>query len=151
MTEPMAEPDLVIERRIAASPATVFSFFTSPERWLRWQGVEAVVEPWPGGVFRMNVRGDGFAAGRFTEVVPGKRLVFTWGWEAADRGVPPGSTTVEIDLVPDGDGTVLRLVHRDLPGPALEAHRWGWDHYTARLASAAAGGDPGPDPALVVS
>jgi uncharacterized protein YndB with AHSA1/START domain len=38
----------------------------------------------------MNVRGDGFAAGRFTEVVPGRRLVFTWGWEAADRGVPPG-------------------------------------------------------------
>ena len=145
----MNEPEVVIERRIAASPTTVFSFFASPERWLRWQGVEAVVEPWPGGVFRMNVRGDGFASGRFVEVVPGRRLVFTWGWEATGLGVPPGSTTVEIDLFPDEDGTVLRLVHRDLPGPAAEAHRWGWDHYTARLATAAGGGDPGPDPALV--
>jgi uncharacterized protein YndB with AHSA1/START domain len=144
----MSEPELVIERHIAASPETVFSFFTSPERWLRWQGVEAAVEPWPGGTFRMNVRGDGFASGRFTEVVPGRRLVFTWGWETAALGVPPGSTTVEIDLRPDGDGTVLRLVHRDLPGPAVEDHRWGWDHYTARLAAAAAGVDPGPDPAL---
>jgi uncharacterized protein YndB with AHSA1/START domain len=73
----MNEPRLVIERRVAASPTTVFSFFASPERWLRWQ------------------------------------------------------------------------VHRDLPGPATEAHRWGWDHYTAPLATVATGGDPDPDPALV--
>jgi uncharacterized protein YndB with AHSA1/START domain len=144
----MIEPDVVVERYIAASPATVFSFFASPERWLRWQGTEAVVDPRPGGVFRMNVRGDGFASGHFTEVVPGRRLVFTWGWEAPEQGVPPGSTTVEIDLLPDGDGTILRLAHRNLPGPAVERHRWGWGHYTARLAVAAAGGDPGPDPAL---
>ncbi|HZA80941.1 MAG TPA: SRPBCC domain-containing protein [Actinomycetes bacterium] len=147
----MREPDLVIERHIAASPATVFSFFASPERWLRWQGVEAVVEPWPGGRFRMNVRGDGFASGRFTEVVPGRRLVFTWGWEAPERGVPPGSTTVEIDLLPDGDGTALRLVHRGLPEPEVEIHRWGWGHYSRRLAEVAAGGDPGPDPALAAT
>ena len=145
----MNEPDLVIERRIAASPATVFSFFVTPERWMRWQGIEAVVEPLPGGVFRMNVRGDGFASGRFTEVVPDRRLVFTWGWEAPGLGVAPGSTVVEIDLLPDGDATVLRLVHRNLPGPAVDIHRWGWDHYTERLAVVAAGGDPGPDPALV--
>ena len=55
---------------------------------------------------------------------------------------------MEIDLLPDGDGTIIRLVHHGLPGPATEAHRWGWDHYTARLATAATGGDPGPDPAL---
>src|SRR5215207_10099449 len=85
----MNEPDLVIERRIAASPATVFSFFVSPERWMRWQGVEAVVEPLPGGMFRMSVRGDGFASGRFTEVVPDRRLVFTWGWEAPGLGWRP--------------------------------------------------------------
>jgi uncharacterized protein YndB with AHSA1/START domain len=145
----MSEPDLVVERHIAASPATVFSFFADPARWLRWQGVEAAIEPRPGGAFRMNVRGDGFASGRFTEVVPGRRIVFTWGWETPELGVPPGSTTVEIDLLPDGDGTILRLTHRDLPGAALDSHRWGWKHYTARLAVAAAGGDPGPDPALV--
>jgi uncharacterized protein YndB with AHSA1/START domain len=145
----MSEPDLIVERHIAASPATVFSFFADPRRWLRWQGIEATIEPRPGGVFRMNVRGDGFAAGRFTEVVPGRRIVFTWGWETPELGVPPGSTTVEIDLLPDGDGTFLRLIHRDLPGTALDSHRWGWEHYATRLAVAATGGDPGPDPALV--
>src|SRR5262249_9046435 len=53
--------DLVtVRRRVRASPATVFSFFTDPQRWLSWQGVDATIEPRPGGLFRMNVRGDGY-------------------------------------------------------------------------------------------
>jgi uncharacterized protein YndB with AHSA1/START domain len=97
----------------------------------------------------MNVRGDGWACGSFLEVRPPERLVFAWGWED-QAGLPPGSTTVEIDLVPDGRGTLLTLHHRDLPGPdAVERHRAGWTHYVERLAVAAPGGDPGPDPAVV--
>jgi uncharacterized protein YndB with AHSA1/START domain len=140
---------VVVERRIAASPATVFSFFSDAKRWLRWQGVEADIELEPGGAFRMNVRGDGFAAGAFLEVVPERRLVFTWGWEDEGLGVPPGSTVVEIELEPDGDGTFLRLTHRGLPPDAVETHRGGWEHYLSRLATIAEGGDPGPDPARV--
>jgi uncharacterized protein YndB with AHSA1/START domain len=140
---------VVVERRIAASPATVFSFFSDVTRWLCWQGVEAAIELEPGGVFRMNVRGDGFASGSFLEVVPDRRLVFTWGWEREDLGVPPGSSVVEIELEPDGDGTLLRLTHRGLPAGSVEVHREGWRHYTSRLVVAAEGGDPGPDPALV--
>jgi uncharacterized protein YndB with AHSA1/START domain len=141
--------DIVVERRIAASPATVFSFFSDVTRWLRWQGVEADIELEPGGVFRMNVRGDGFASGTFLEVVPERRLVFTWGWEEESLGVPPGSTVVEIELEPDGDGTFLRLTHRGLPSDAVEVHREGWEHYTSRLMVIAEGGDPGPDPARI--
>jgi uncharacterized protein YndB with AHSA1/START domain len=141
--------EVVVERRIAASPATVFSFFSDVTRWLRWQGVEAEIELEPGGAFRMNVRGDGFASGRFLEIVPDRRLVFTWGWERDDLGVPPGSTIVEIELEPERDGTLLRLTHRGLPVGAIEVHRDGWLHYTARLVVAAEGGDPGPDPAVV--
>jgi uncharacterized protein YndB with AHSA1/START domain len=140
---------VTVERRVAASPATVFSFFTDQERWLRWQGVDAIIEPVPGGTFRMNVRGDGYASGTFVELVPDRRVVFTWGWEQPSNGVPPGSTTVEVDLVPDGDGTLVRLTHRGLPAPAAEAHRAGWQHYAARLAVLAEGGDPGLDPLAV--
>jgi hypothetical protein len=32
-----------------------------------------------------------------------------------DEEVPPGSSTVEVTLTPDGDATVLHLVHGDLP------------------------------------
>jgi uncharacterized protein YndB with AHSA1/START domain len=148
MADPAPE-QLVVERRIAASPATVFSFFSDVSRWLRWQGVEAEIEFEPGGAFRMNVRGDGFASGSFLEIVPGRRLVFTWGWELEDLGVPPGSTIVEIELEPDREGTLLRLTHRGLPSGAVEVHRHGWEHYASRLVVAAEGGDPGPDPAVV--
>jgi uncharacterized protein YndB with AHSA1/START domain len=137
---------VIVERRIKARPATVFSFFTDRDRWLSWQGVEAEIDPRPGGVFRMNVRGDGWAAGRFTTIEPHHTIVFTWGWEGDGSPVPLGSSTIEITLVPDGeDGTLLRLVHYGLPLPAIDLHRDGWNHYLDRLAIRAAGGDPGPD------
>ena len=55
----------------------------------------------------------------------------------------------KIELVPDGEGTLLRFTHRDLPSAeAADSHGHGWDHYLERLEVAAAGGDPGPDPWL---
>ncbi|MBW3605755.1 MAG: SRPBCC domain-containing protein [Actinobacteria bacterium] len=60
--------------------------------------------------------------------------------------LPSGSTIVEIDLEQDGDGTLIRLTHRDMPADHADMHRVGWEHYLRRLAVCAAGGDPGPDP-----
>jgi uncharacterized protein YndB with AHSA1/START domain len=137
---------LVVERRVQASPATVFKFFADPERWLQWQGIEAELDPRPGGVFRMNVRGDGWASGRFVEVDPPRRIVFTWGWEVERSPLPPGSSRVEVDLIPEGDTTLVRLTHRDLPPDQAATHQAGWSHYLDRLAARAGGGDPTPDP-----
>jgi uncharacterized protein YndB with AHSA1/START domain len=144
-----AATSVVVERRIAATPSTVFSFFADTSRWLRWQGVEGEIDLRPGGVFRMNVRGDGFASGSFLDVVPDRLLVFTWGWEHESMGIPPGSSVVQIELEPDGDGTLLRLTHRELPEAAADVHRQGWLHYTERLGALAEGRDPGSDPAVV--
>jgi uncharacterized protein YndB with AHSA1/START domain len=141
-----ADPsELVVERRINASLTTVFSFFTDRDRWLSWQGVEAEIDPRPGGVFRMNVQGDSVAAGHFVTVEPYRRIVFTWGWETADSPVPPGSSTVDITLEPDGPATLLRLTHRGLPLEMFKSHDQGWNHYLDRLVIRAEGGDPGPD------
>ena len=137
--------EVIVQRLINARPATVFSFFTDRDRWLSWQGVTAEIDPRPGGVFRMNVRGDGYASGRFVVVEPPHRIVFTWGWEG-DPLVPPGSSQVEVILEAEGDaGTRLTLVHSGLPMRALDLHRDGWDHYLDRLTVRAAGGDPGTD------
>lgn len=122
-----------VERHINASPATVFSFFESTERWLLWQGVEGTIELRPGGLFRLNVSGDGFASGRVVEVIRDQRLIFTWGWEKSDMPVPPGSSTVEIELVPDGSGTLLRLTHTGLPPDFVDLHRQGWELYVGKL------------------
>lgn len=149
MTE-FADP-VVVERRIQARPSTVFSYFTDPERWLRWQGIDAELQAVAGGQLRMNVRGDGYASGAFTLVDPPHRLVFTWGWEMPGNPVPPGSSTIEIDFIDEGDATLVRLTHRDLPPESRELHADGWTHYLQRLAISATGQDPGRDPWLVDS
>ncbi len=84
--------------------------------------------------------------GRFVEVVPYTRIVFTWGWEGDGSPLPPGSSTVEVTLTPDGDATILRLRHMGLPDPLRELHAAGWQHYLSRLVTRAEGRDPGPDP-----
>jgi uncharacterized protein YndB with AHSA1/START domain len=119
-----------IQRWIGARPETVFSYFTDPEKFLRWQGQDAEIDPHPGGTFRVSVSGHSARAvrGEFLEVVAPRRLVFTWGWEgiacrdhglAALLGKP---STVEILLESRGAGTLLRLRQTGSPGnraPAL--------------------------------
>ena len=60
--------------------------------------------------------------------------------------MPPGTSRVGVALVPDGDGTIVRVTHRDLPAETRKPHAEGWQHYLARVATVASGGDPGPDP-----
>ena len=73
--------DVVVTRWIAASPPTVFAFFTDPERWTAWQGVGGKIGAQAGGVLRVIMSDAAAASGHFLEVVPPRRIVFTWGWE----------------------------------------------------------------------
>jgi uncharacterized protein YndB with AHSA1/START domain len=98
---------------IEASPTTVFPFFTDSERMCRWMGVAADIDARPGGALRIDVTGRDVAAGTIVEVVPSERIVFTWGWEGS-AGMPPGTSTIEVTLAREGDGTLLRLRHYDL-------------------------------------
>jgi uncharacterized protein YndB with AHSA1/START domain len=134
-----------VERHVSAPPAVVYAYLTQSERWARWQGADADVDAVPGGDFRMTMGNGMVAEGRFVELVQDERVVFTWGW-LGNEALPPGSSTVEIELVPDGDGTLIRLWHRDLPPENVPQHEVGWSHYVPRLAAASEGADPGPDP-----
>ncbi|HUB98041.1 MAG TPA: SRPBCC family protein [Stellaceae bacterium] len=142
----MAEPFIVRrEVQVAAPQATVFAFLTDPEKILRWMGTEATVEPHIDGLYLVNVTGKDTARGRFTEVVPVHRLAYTFGWQGRDD-IPPGSSLIEIDLIEQGDGTLVRMTHSGLPDAEIcHAHEKGWMHYLDRLSEAAAGRDPGPD------
>ena len=147
--ETTTETTVERELAIAASPETVWEFLVDPEKAVRWMGQAASLDPQPGGEYRVGVIPGHTASGEFVEVDPPNRVVFTWGWEPGPDGgssVAPGSSTVEIELTADGDGTVLRLVHRLETAAAAESHGHGWDHYLPRLATAATGGDPGEDP-----
>ena len=143
-----AETAAAVERelRIAASPEVVYEFFVDPDRMIQWMGRKAELEPRPGGLFRVDLNGRHISRGEFVELDPPNRVVFTFGWEGGTSIVEPGTSSVEVNLSADGDGTLLRFVHRDLPEESRGSHGHGWDHYLERLETAAAGGDPGEDP-----
>ena len=121
-----------------------FALITEPDRLRRWQVITARVDLRAGGDFRWTVIPGNSAAGTFTEVDPGRRVVFTWGWEGS-ADLPPGASTVIITLEPAAGGTLVRLVHEGLVGDQEASHAAGWNHYLDRLVRAAADGDAGAD------
>jgi uncharacterized protein YndB with AHSA1/START domain len=147
---------------IAATPETVFPYFTDPACYVQWMGSEAKLEPVPGGLYRVHMA-DGFqAAGTFLQVEPPHRLAFTWGFADDDaaqhvkheqteassgNAMPAGSTRVTVTFQAEDGGTRLTLQHHGLPNPELhEGHRLAWQTYLPRLVVRAEGGDPGADP-----
>jgi uncharacterized protein YndB with AHSA1/START domain len=151
LPEPQGETS-VVEReiRVEAEAKNVFAFFTDPEKMVRWMGVGATLDPRPGGVFSVNTMMEQFVEGEYLVVEPPVRIVFTWGFgDFVGEGnpFPPGSSTVEVELVPDGAATIVRLTHR-VPTDLAHFHAMGWENYLGRLAIVAGGGDPGPDPFL---
>jgi uncharacterized protein (TIGR03086 family) len=122
-----------------------FALLTEPERLRRWQTVSARVDLRAGGEYRWTVVPGANAGGTFVEVEPGKRLVYTWGWEG-DDALSPGTSTVTVTLEPADGGTTVRLVHEGLTPEQEEAHSSGWDHFMERLAVAGREGDAGLEP-----
>jgi uncharacterized protein YndB with AHSA1/START domain len=130
------------ELRIAAAPETVFDLWIEPDRIVEWMGRSATIDPRPGGLFRLEYNGEDIVRGEVVEVDRPRRLVFTWGWEAEGDATPPGASTVEVDLTPDGDGTILRLRHSGLVGEAVNGHAEGWDQFLPDLMAVAEGRSP---------
>src|SRR5437868_8178024 len=99
LTTAIASTELVErEIRIDAAPSTVFEFLTDPAKMVRWMGTEAVLDPRPGGDYAVNINRHERVSGEVLEIVPDRRLVFTWGWEDGALPVAPGQSTVEISL-----------------------------------------------------
>jgi uncharacterized protein YndB with AHSA1/START domain len=136
------------EFTISADAATVFAFFTDPQRLIRWIGISAELDPRPGGIFLVEVNSGSVARGEFKEVVPVSRLAYTWGWDNNNENVSPGSSLIEVDLLPSNGNTLVRFTHSGLPAEAVPPHGEGWTHYLRRLEIAASGRDPGLDPWL---
>jgi uncharacterized protein YndB with AHSA1/START domain len=134
--------DGLIEReiRIAARPETVFDFWTDPARMARWMGRDVRLDPRPGGEVRIGYNDTDIASGTFVEVDRPVRLVLTWGWEAPGDPTPPGASRVEVTLLPDGDGTILRLRHSGLAPAVVEGHAAGWDQFLPSLVEVASAG-----------
>jgi uncharacterized protein (TIGR03086 family) len=129
---------------VPLSADETFALITEPDRLRRWQAITARVDLRAGGSYRWTILPGHSACGTFTEVEPGRRVVFTWDWEG-DGALPPGASTVTITLEPSAGGTIVHLVHDGLTDEQAAAHAEGWAHYLGRLVTAGAQGDAGPD------
>ena len=131
---------------VAAKPETIFPFFTDAAKIVQWMGISAEIDPHPGGIFRCQCTPRNTARGEVVEIDPCRKIVFSWGWEGPNAVVKPGTSTVEVTLREENDGTRVRLHHYGLYGKEAEQHDHGWRHFIARLEVVCNGGDPGPDP-----
>ena len=127
------------ETHIAAPARHRLRLPHDPEKIIRWMGNRGVVgdaarqdsnrstrrwrpRPQRGRAFREDDAGL-------------HRLAYSFGWEGSEL-VPPGSSLVEIDLIDQDGGTLLRITHTGLPNAEQWAgHGRGWAHYLARLAN----------------
>ena len=130
----------------------MWEFLVDPEKLARWKGLPAMAfDPRPGGGYRIEIVPGRIASGEFVELERPRRLVYTWGWEPGADGpnlVPPGSSTVEIELEPEDGGTKLRFTHRDLPSARRRVARAGLGSLPRPAHDRGQGGDPGRDPWL---
>jgi uncharacterized protein YndB with AHSA1/START domain len=131
----MDDDAVVSEITVRASADAVYAMFTDPAQLVRWIGIRAMLEPRPGGQFRFELMDGEFCSGRYLELVPGRRVVFTWGWESGALPVAPGSSTVEVDLDERDGVTHVRLTHRGLDAAMRGMHAEGWSRYLPVLAA----------------
>jgi len=139
-TDTITKPSLTIKRRLNAPPAKVFAAWTDPEKMKRWMGPQGVsplraeIDPRVGGRYRLVMRSpDGEehdVSGVYREVVPDRKLVFTWAW----KSTPERESLVTVELTPDGDGTVLTLTHAQFfDEEARDRHNHGWNGSLEKL------------------
>ena len=90
---------------IKASPERVFQALTRKEELERWFLVKAEMEQRPGGAIRFEWGSGLVETGKVLVFEPPHRLSFTW------EAVEPSATTITFELIPENDGTRLRLTH----------------------------------------
>ena len=137
-TMPAGTEAIERELRIEAPPETVFDFWTDPVRLATWMGRDVQFEARPGGAVRIDYNGEDVMLGSVVSLERPRRLVFTWGWQKPGDATPPGASTVEVTIEPDGTGSLLRLRHSGLVPEAIAGHTEGWDYFLGRLVSAVA-------------
>ena len=116
---------------VDAQPHDVFEYFVDPESMVLWMGQHARLDPRPGGEFAVDVDG-ALVRGKFVELDPPHRILITWGF-AGSHDLPPGASIVEVRLVAEGSGTLVQIIHRDLPESEATKHAPGWRRFLAEL------------------
>lgn len=143
MTTKTEKTSLEIKRFINAPRARVYAAWTDPEQLKQWWGPEGVrtrnftADARVGGEYRwdlFNQEGEEMTVfGKYVELVPGKKIVFTWKWDEDDAW-KNASSVVTVELSDRDGGTELRLIHEKLPSEeSRDRHNEGWNSVVDRL------------------
>jgi len=132
---PQQNLQVVLERTVRARRERVFRAWTDPilmEKWfspvsMKPVGIEA--QAVVGGSYRIGMRDqDGtihYVRGKYIEILPPERLVFTWAWETEPPSV---DSLVTVEFFEQGDSTRILLKHEQLTTlQSQESHRRGWE------------------------
>jgi uncharacterized protein YndB with AHSA1/START domain len=133
---PPTGPPLRIERTFAAPAAAVFDAWTSAgvlRQWWPagpdWDTTVADVDVRVGGLMRLVMRSPDGAEfggeGRYVEITPPTRLVFTWQWDSRELGTAAQLVEVTFTENPDLTTTVV-LINRGLSESEQQSHLEGW-------------------------
>ena len=136
------KPSLALERRYAVPSEKVWQAWTDPEALKRWWGPGerasvslAQLDVRVGGRFRIVFGGpqgrDHECAGIYREVIPNRKLVFTWCWP---NTTPERVSQITILFKPAGGGTDLEFLHEQFfDEAARDGHQRGWSESLVKL------------------
>jgi uncharacterized protein YndB with AHSA1/START domain len=127
---------LVITRYVPATLKDVYAAWTDAQilsRWfapnIRWQRVEAATDLRVGGTYSLSmhhVDGDIYTiAGKYQEIIPERRLRFTFKWIPGLTPSEPGNVTV--DFAGIGRETEVRIKHVNIACAERSEIRRGWE------------------------
>jgi uncharacterized protein YndB with AHSA1/START domain len=132
---------IVIARDTPATLEAAWDALTRPELVERWFTAASPISGGVGAPYRLDF-GDSATSGIIVEMVPGRRLAYTWAWEDAE---PRQETLVSWELEPQaGGGCRVTLRHEGWSAAgadeaARDDHAGYWQGYLDDLVDLLAG------------
>jgi uncharacterized protein YndB with AHSA1/START domain len=120
----VAYDSLSISEVIPAPPERIYAAWLSSDEHTAFTGDKAFVEPFVGG---KHSTFDGYAVGQTVELQPGRRIVQTWRAEDFPIGSP--DSRVEVTLEETLGGTMVTILHTEIPAGQGSSYRDGWLKY----------------------
>src|SRR5688572_10325187 len=121
---------------IKSSPEVVFKALTQADELMRWFPTRVESDPRPGGKFKFswefaNASENGSQQGEYVEVVPNRKLSYTWTAESI-------LTLVTFNLTEAGGETIVELDHSSMqsgndPKKLHDMHANQWEFFMMTL------------------
>ena len=148
MSESFSNLILRMTRTFDAAPERVFAAWTNPDHFGQWFGpramntIECALDARVGGAWRLMAEGQNVpgrhaeagtvrptVSGKYLEVEPPKRLVFTWAWHEKDDFASPRGQESIVTVLFNAVGEKTEMIFTQAvlkDEQALAAHRRGW-------------------------